>query len=359
MREGVGFVEGTFKHSLSTGSEVGVSIGDTVKDWLGSGEIVAQKAVNPVTHPNVWENDFLQSLPRPHLDEPELRKRLQMQLRAGMQTLQQPPQPMEHPAHVSHLHLPDTDIQDSGARWFLLPTETSMVAEATEADASADTAEPEMAARLTDVSGCGSQHRQWQSPVSLRDHWQENGRQLQCKHCRALQGRPHEGSFGTCDDMERSYRDMPHSRDTSDYGLLQQPHRLSPNCARTHSRPGSAGHDSTQSRRPVDHSGRERSKTRPTSAKRGVGSRESCVTPGRGKQVDGMPGSGKRGPVNAHSMPTGETRITGRLAAAVAHSSAKGKSMNDSDRARAAIAAGKAALATSMRRRQLRSCPPR
>lgn len=357
MSDGVGFTEGTFKHCLSTGSEVGVRIGDTVQGWLGTGEVMAQEAVRPEKHQNVWENDFLQSLPRPHIDELELRERLQKQLRAGMQTLQQPPQPMEHPAHASHSHPSDSDIQNSRARWFLLPTESAMVAEATEVDSSDDTAVPEMAAHLTDVSTCRSQHRQ--SPSSYRDHLQENGRQSQCEHCTTLQGRAKNESSAGGDNMNHSYRHMSLNRGPSDYGLQQQPCKLSPGRARIHSRPVSAGHENTQSRRPVSHSGREHRKMRPSSAKLvSGGTRQSCTTPRR-NQHDAFAGRGQRGPANAHSMSLGETRATGRLAAVVSHSSGKGKVMNNSDRARAAIAAGKVALAASMRRRQLRSCPPR
>lgn len=351
-------VAGTFKYRLSSGSTVAVSIGDAVKGWLGREQIAPRGPLDPTTHQDVLENNLLWCLPSPQLDEQKLHMQLKRQLHAGMQTLRHPPaEPLDHPAHAAHPHQPGPDILGSRARWFVLAVEISIILEAGEAQV--DAAGHGIATHSTDGSTFGDEivQRQTTGPPTKTPY--RSG----CQHACQLCGTPaavsglRSDSFG---DGGRRQRHQLRAGGRTEDRCPQETRQVRSGRATTSCRPGSAGVEDAQTQRSKIHSVREDRKARPSSAKAtSAASWESSTTSRPGRRVDGKAGGTQRGASNGRSIHAGVRRATGRLAAAVVQSPAKVKSMNDSDRARAAIAAGKAALAASMRRRQLRSCPPR
>ena len=331
---------GTFKHRKVSCAEVPVTTGCTVKGWLGREQSEAGENVSSMPHQlHGSEVESLQSLPRQRLDEERLCTQLQQQFRTGVQVLLQPPEAtLNHPGHAAHMHLPGRDVHASHARWFVLPEESSLVV-----DASAGTNE---AARHAGVAynATGSwkgSTRAWarQQTVPDCDTAQRSVSQGKCRRCHAPSGRLQVSSSSGSDRTDHRQQEQVHSQP------VRNDRSSTPSASR-------GCREQVQAVRSMESGHQGQYKARPSSGTlTGVRSREPRLShKGTSRvRVDTREGG---------SQPA-SSRATGRLAAAVVCSSAKVKRMNDSDRARAAIAAGKAALAASMRRRQLRSCPPR
>eukprot|EP00892_Ulva_mutabilis_P009613 jgi/Ulvmu1/7023/UM033_0082.1 len=334
---------GTFKHRSSSGITEAVTTGAAVKAWLGREQSNAGEHSNTVQQLRSEEADSLHSMPRQTLDEDRLQEQLQQQLHAGSHILLHPPEAlMPHPALAAHVHPPGRDVRDSHARWFLLPEESSLVAEDDDfLEEPMHTTHTRSSTNLTESWSRSQRSRA--TPHKVRSTCaghQTPGGQCQSRQCQVPRGRGHVQSSLGSDTIDGS----GHSRRRP---LSTGPAPRSSSAGGPRAAPGSA-HARPEARPLMASDRSSKYRARPRSGSTAAGRPYSCW---------GVPGN--LADARTSRACEGEQPATGRLSATVVRSPAKGKHMNDSDRARAAIAAGKAALAASMRRRKLRSCPPR